>query len=228
MAVSRNIVRKIIALRDKGFYPEGILDLGSFIGEFGLTMRNNFKNSHILMVDALEENATYCKHIADRIGDAEFKQALVGAENKEVDFYLVDREKNPNLNLTGSSVYKENNNFPFTSRKLQQTTIADLLKGDENKYELVKLAVTGSEVDVLKGFGERINDVQAIVMKINLLDYNQGAPLIGEVLSEVEKLGFVLVDIIEEHRMGSEHLFQIDGLFLRPDSEYRLSPPFLG
>lgn len=228
MAVSRMVVRSILSLRERGFYPEGILDIGSYIGEFALTMRNNFKEAHILMVDPLHEMNQVCTHIATRIGNAEFKEALLGNEEKEREFHLVDREKNPNLNLSGSSVYKERNDFPFTSRKLQQTTLSKLLEGDNTKYQLVKLAVAGAELEILKGMGKRLNEVEAIVMKMNLLDYNAEAPLIGEVLYGMEQLGFVLVDLIEQHRMGTEHLFQVDGLFLRPDSAYRLQPPYLG
>lgn len=226
MAISRKVIRGILSLREKGFNPSGILDIGSFIGEFSLNMRNNFKDAHIVMVDALDEQVKVCKHIADRIGNAEFQQALVGDDVRERDFYLVDQTKNPNLNLTGSSVYKENNNFPFVTRKLQQTTVSELLKNDTNKYELVKISAPGAEVEVLKGFGDRLNDVEVVLMKTNLLDYNSGAPLMGQVLYDMEQMGFVLYDILEEHRMGTPELFQVDILFLKKGSEYRPHGPF--
>lgn len=226
MALSRKVVRGILSLREKGFNPEGILDIGSYIGEFGLTMRNNFKSSHILMVDPLDEQVKVCTHIADRIGNAEFKQALLGADESEKEFHLVDTTQNPNLNLSGSSVYKENNKFPFTSRKIKQTTLEKLLENDSNKYDFVKISAQGAEVDILLGAGSRLKDIEVVVMKMNLLDYNDGAPLMADVLHEMDLMGFVLYDILEEHRMNTPELFQVDGMFLRKDSKYRLHPPF--
>lgn len=227
MAISRKIIRGILALRERGFDPVGILDIGSYIGEFSLNMRNNFKQPHIVMVDALEEHSKVCTHIADRIGNAEFKLAVVGDEDKpQCDFWMVDNTTNPNLNLSGSSLYREDNNFPIISRKLPMTTVETLLKDDTHKYDLVKLSAPGAEVDVLSGFGQRINDVQVLLTKVNLLDYNVGAPRAGEVINKIENMGFRLTDIVEEHRMGTPDLFQVDCVFVRSGSSLRLHGPF--
>jgi hypothetical protein len=68
--------------------------------------------------------------------------------------------------------------------------------------------------------------VEVIMIELSLVEYNKGAPLIATVLSELSKIGFVLYDIVEEHRHWSGGLLQIDGLFMRSGSRFRLHPPF--
>jgi hypothetical protein len=63
-------------------------------------------------------------------------------------------------------------------------------------------------------------------MEISLVEYNKGAPLIHVVLNELSVMGFVLFDVVEEHRHLGGHLLQIDGLFVRPTSRFRPQPPF--
>ena len=76
--------------------------------------------------------------------------------------------------------------------------------------------------------GDELSKVEVILMEISLVEYNKGAPLIHVVLNELSVMGFVLYDVVEEHRHLGGRLFQIDGLFVRPTSRFRPHPPFWG
>jgi FkbM family methyltransferase len=225
--LSRKINRAFFRLQALGFEPTGVLDIGAYQGGFGALARSVFKGAHIVMVDPLPTQAEQLTGIAAHIGNAEYKPGLLGECVKTVDFHTIDTVKHPEFNATGSSKYRENNNYPFETIQMEQTTLDNLLAGDTHKYELLKLDVQGAELDVLAGATERLKDVEVILMEISLLNYNENAPLLHDVLSKMSEFGFVLFDIADEHRIGqNDHLFQVDGIFLRPNSKYRPQPPF--
>lgn len=200
-----------------------------YTGEFSERARSIFPEAFILMIDALEENQTALMETCKRIGNAEYRLVVLGdSENAATPFYVVDSEVHPNLVKTGSSKYKENAVFSFNERTLTQTTLRKLLKPLDRKFELIKLDVQGAELDVLKGAGEMVSDVEVAIVELPIVDYNQGAPSIDQVLSELRQLNLVLYDIVGDHRWHGNRLFQIDGLFVRPDSGFRPKPPFHG
>lgn len=225
--ISRKITRAFFRLQELGFEATGVLDIGAYQGAFGALARNVFRGAHIKMIDPLPSNAEQLKNIAESLHNAEYVTAFVGESNKTVEFHTIDVEKHPEFNATGSSKYKENNDYPFETIEMNQVTLDDLLKDDPKKYDLLKMDVQGAELDVLAGASERLKDVEVILMEISLLNYNEGAPLLHDVLTAMNNFGFVLFDIADEHRIGpQQHLFQVDAIFLRPDSKYRPQPPF--
>ncbi len=138
-------------------------------------------------------------------GNADHLIALLG--DKEMDaysFFVADTDLRPDLVKTGSSTYRENANFPMVERRLPQRTLADIVTS--------------------RGLGSLLSMVEVILLEMSLAEYNKSAPLIARVLSELTRLGFVLCDIVEEHRHWGGGLLQIDGLFVRPTSRFRPQP----
>jgi hypothetical protein len=82
------------------------------------------------------------------------------------------------------------------------------------------------EFDVIRGPECRLSTVEVILIELSLVEYNKGAPLIATVLSELNKIDFVLYDTVDEHRHWSGGLLQIDGLFVRSSPQFRPHPPF--
>lgn len=73
--------------------------------------------------------------------------------------------------------------------------------------------VQGSELDIIKGALPIIKDTRFLILELGILEYNQGAPLIGEVIEELNKLGFVMMDILDFNHSDDTYLIQIDALF---------------
>ncbi|SEE50500.1 FkbM family methyltransferase [Bradyrhizobium erythrophlei] len=212
-----------------GFNPSAILDIGAYTGEFSTAVRSIFPDAFILMIDALEENQGALADTSSRIGNAEYRHALLGeTEQSQTPFYVVDTNMDPRLVKTGSSKYRENAVFPFIERSLTQTTLKSLVRPFGKRFSLVKLDVQGAELDVLRGFGDFISDIEAAVIELPIVEYNRGAPSIDQILSELRQMDLVLYDIVDEHRFQGNRLFQIDGLFVRSDSIFRPQPPFHG
>ena len=227
MDSNSRMLQGLVRLRDLGFQPEGILDVGAYDGDFSRGAREIFRDAHILMIEAMAEKSATLASVCRELGNAEHLVTLVGEkEVDDVSFFVVNTELRPDLVKTGSSKYKENANFPTEERALPQRTLQSILASRNASFELLKLDVQGAELDVIRGLGCRLSTVEVILIELSLVEYNKGAPLIATVLSELSKIGFVLYDIVEEHRHWSGCLLQIDGLFVRSSSPFRLHPPF--
>lgn len=226
--IQSNMFQGLLRLKNMGFAPSGILDIGAWVGEFSRGARRIFPEARILMVEALPENGAILAKVCRELGNAECVTALLGDREMEAtSFFVVDSDKHPDLVKTGSSKYKDNLGCPQDEHTLPQRTLANILTERGTQFQLLKLDVQGAELDVIKGLGDRLSMVEVILMEMSLVQYNEGAPLIDVVLNRMSQLGFVLYDIVEEHRFEGGHLFQIDGLFVHPDSRYRLKPPFI-
>lgn len=214
-------------LRDRGFTPSGIIDAGAYCGDFAREARDIFPESFILLCDALAEQEAALRETSIGIGNASHVICLLGqAEIESVPFYVADTQSRPDLVKTGASKYRENADFPMQERRLSQQSLYSILDGRKEVFAFVKLDVQGAEVDVLKGLGPRLCDVEVILAEVSLVEYNDGAPLARALLDEFEQLGFVLYDIGDEHRYTDDTLLQIDAVFVRSESRLRARPPF--
>jgi FkbM family methyltransferase len=217
----------LASLRDLGFAPTGILDVGAHDGAFSRGARQIFKEASILMIDALAEKGPVLADLCRELGNADHLIAMLGSSDAEAaSFFVVNTELRPDLVKTGSSKYRENSNFPMEERVLSQRTLGSIVAERGLSFQLLKLDVQGAELDVIRGLGSHLSNIEVILMEMSLVEYNKGAPLIDVILSELRQVGFVLYDIVEEHRYVGGRLLQIDGIFVRPTSHFRPQPPF--
>jgi FkbM family methyltransferase len=222
-----SMFKALAGLRDLGFAPTGILDIGAHDGAFSRGAREIFKDASILMIDALREKEPVLADLCRELGNADHMIAMLGDRDTETaSFFVVNTELRPDLVKTGSSKYRENSDFPMEERELQQRALGSIVAERGLSFQLLKLDVQGAELDVIRGLGSHLSNIEVILMEMSLVEYNKGAPLIDVILSELRKVGFVLYDIVEEHRYADGRLLQIDGIFVRPDSRFRPQPPF--
>jgi hypothetical protein len=150
---------------------------------------------------------------------------LGGSDGGQASFFVV-RAGPEQSGRTGSSKYKENTRFPTEERRLAQRSLNSVLSRAQQPFDFIKLDVQGAEIEILQSGTEYLHRTEVVLMEVATLPYNEGAPLIDQVLVEMRKLGFVLYDLLDELRLGKGGLFQFDALFIRPDSPYRPRPPY--
>ena len=195
--------------KDKGLNFTKVLDIGAFEGHWTAMFKQLFPLSEVLMVEAnfeKESNLKSLKHLGD------YKIALLGAENdKEVDYYkCLD-----SAIATGNSIFQENTNFKFQSEKRKTQTLNFLLEKNITKeFDLIKMDVQGSELDIIKGGLDVIKNTKFLLMELQTLEYNKGAPRIENVISYLKDLDFEFIDIFDLLYSKNGHLIQLDGFFI--------------
>jgi FkbM family methyltransferase len=82
-----------------------------------------------------------------------------------------------------------------TSVMVPMTTLRELLPGDLETLDLLKLDCQGAELAVLKGAGERIHGVRWIYCEVSIDSIYDGAPLWGELHDFLRSSGFELRNV---------------------------------
>jgi len=198
-----NLEKRIAFLSTRNVDIKTVLDIGAHEGNWSKLFKHYFPDASILMIEANKDKEEKLKELGN------YKIALLGdTDGKEVDYY-----KSIDQYTTGNTIYKENNIVStFVPEKTKTITLPTLLESNKG-YDLIKMDVQGSELDIIKGALPIIKDTTFLILELGILEYNQGAPLIGEVIEELNKLGFVMMDILDFNHSDDTYLIQIDALF---------------
>lgn len=197
----------------KYFTPTSILDIGANTGQFYHEIKNTFPNAYFYLV----EGNDYCDDALQNLG-VDYSIALLSDSEKEVNFYIRKNE----LRCTGNSIFREKTLF-FSDDEIKivnkkTKTLGNLL-GDK-KFDLVKLDVQGSEVDILKGGIDVVKKCKGIILEVSLSEYNEGSPLKDEVIHYMNSIGFFPVEILSKITHPITHeIIQEDLLFIPKNNE---------
>jgi len=115
-------------------------------------------------------------------------------DGKEVEFYQNDYHPG------GNSYYKENevinpdtvNFFNESNRRVLKTiTLNTAVKMNNFPIpDLVKMDVQGAEMDVLQGASDVLPYVKHVILELQRVEYNKGAPLRETVIEYMDSIGF--------------------------------------
>jgi FkbM family methyltransferase len=192
----------------KYFEPKSILDIGANVGQFYNEIKNIFPNSYYYLVEGSES----CEVVLETL-NVDYSICLLSDSEKDVDFYI--RKNEPRC--TGNSIYRENTSFydddQILIEKRQTKTLSNLL--NNQVFDLIKIDVQGSEIDIINGGLDIIKEAKGILMEVSLMEYNQNSPTKDFVYEYMDNLGFKPVELIGNinHPLTYE-LIQQDILFL--------------
>jgi len=134
-------------LKNLGFNPRTILDLGAYQGKWTEMAHQLWPNANIFMVEANEDQRETLTQTAGAIG---FEMALLGSETgKKALYYVADYEF-----PTGNSIYKEQTHFfdNYEIRNLPIVTLDSLVERRKlRNIDFIKIDTQGSELDIIKG-----------------------------------------------------------------------------
>ena len=214
---SVNMFARLANLRDQGFVPSRILDVGANRGLWTKAVRQIWPRAQLLMFEA---NPNLVPELEG--SGAPFRIAVLGETARDVTMHF-GRGKS----ITGSSMFRESgkhrDNFDATTVRMQ--TLDDALASERARdggYQLLKIDVQGAELKVLEGATRTLRSVEAIVLELSIVQYNEGAPLWLEMQSRLGALGYQVYDVLELHyHAGERHTpqcIQVDLLFVRTSS----------
>ena len=206
-------------LQKLGFEPEVIFDIGAYKGEWTERVNEIFPEATFFMFEGQKSKEAYLKLLKDKLSNrSEYIIGLLGAEQGKP-IYFNESETASSVSLTNTTQhndYLQTLNYLVKSKQIQIPNF-------------IKIDVQGYELEVLKGASDILQNTEAILMEISLLDIgNNNTPLLNEVLIFMENLDFVPYDICSAstRRPLDNALWQTDILFIKKDSKYRLSKDY--
>jgi hypothetical protein len=83
----------------------------------------------------------------------------------------------------------------------------------------LKLDVQGYEIEVLEGAPRALQTAEVLLLEVSVWPFNEGAPLLHDVVSYLRQKGFRTYDICDfSYRPSDRVLLQTDMIFVREDS----------
>lgn len=200
---------KIQILKEKGYYPDTILDIGAHHGNWTNSMKQIYNNSKYYLFEAinyLELNQF------NSDPNVKYFNVLLNDKIEQVLWY--------EMKNTGDSIFKEKtyhfdnckpiiresidlNNYIIQNNILQET-----------KNILIKIDCQGTEIPILKGSTSILEKTDFIILEIPLFgQYNENVPTFLEHITFMDTIGFVTYDIIDNHYINEFNL-QVDVIFI--------------
>tara|TARA_R110000868_G_scaffold106987_2_gene292941 strand:+ start:285 stop:1112 length:828 start_codon:yes stop_codon:yes gene_type:complete len=213
----------LLRLKNAGFNPEVVFDIGVSNGEFFYSCQQVFTDAKYFLFEARKKSQTEISETLVNV-DVKYKlffDTLLGGTNREVDFHEID---------AGSSIYKEATKFAKTNVKKQMVTLKNLIANtpmlekatEKDVPRFLKIDTQGSELQILAGMEEYIEKFEVVQLEVALLEYNLGAPLVADVMQYMDRTGFALYDIGPFYRRETDFaIFHMDFVFVAKRSKLR-------
>lgn len=200
-------------LKELGYSPSLVVDVGAFRGEWTRNVMPIFRNATFVMIEPQADKVGLLSELAARNSQVKFVQSLLGRESREVEFFEME---------SGSSIYEEQTIHPRVKKIYPMRLLDEVLKPWLPADEIfLKLDVQGAERDVLEGATETLKHSDFILLEVSLLDYNAKAPLLHELVSFLAERDFLIFDICDQRRTQDGILFQLDILAARTNGPWR-------
>ena len=191
-------------LKNLGFKPINILDIGAHHGNWTKEIYNLFPTSKYILIEPIEyPELKQFNHVPT----ISVKNVILNDEEKMVDWY--------EMRNTGDSMFKERtHHFSNCVPSKKQSTTLDILFNTNIIVDLIKIDVQGAEINVLKGGLNLIKNTSFIILEMPFMgQYNENTPNFLEHIKFMDENGFVPYDIIDSHR-SDYLLFQVDMCFI--------------
>ena len=182
------------------YSPKEILDIGALDGRWTVCLSQIYENANFLMIEANKD----MEKILEKVGH-KYIISVLSDDLRDAEYFKLPGN-------AGNGLYFEKNSVGSTTHKVKTTTLTNLLDKDHT-YNIIKLDVQGSELDILKGGMCFLDRADFILTECSLVEYNIGAPLFRDQLDFFESNNYKFVDIIDLLYDKKGQLIQLDVLF---------------
>lgn len=195
---------KIHILKEKGYTPDTILDIGAYHGHWTDEMKQIYPDSTYHLFEAID--------YPELTRFANVHHLLLSDKIEQVKWY--------EMKNTGDSMFKEKsyhfNNCEGVVRDTVDlnTVISQEYMLKDAKHIFIKIDCQGAEIPILKGATFLLEKTDFIVLEVPLFgQYNEGVPTFLEHVEFMNSIGFVTYDILEAHYIHNFNM-QVDMLFI--------------
>jgi FkbM family methyltransferase len=207
---------KINILKQKGYYPDTILDIGAHQGFWTIDMKQIYNNSKYYLFEANDYNELNKFNNDNNV--KVYNNIVLNDKIEEIDWYCIKG--------TGDSMFKEKTKHYINCNSIKRETIdlnTHILKNNlfqESKNILIKIDCQGAEISILKGASSILEKTDFILLEIPLFgQYNDGIPNFLEHIQYMNSIGFITYDIVESHYINNFNM-QLDVVFINKNHEF--------
>lgn len=197
MLIPPRYLRKIFRVR-----PRGVLHVGAHLGEEHEAYKQE-GFGRVLWVEAQRNLITELSERVTPYGDKVFHAAVWSSSGTLRTLSVADSTQ-------GASLFAFPNDVAPVNEVVQEgvTTVAlrDLIPTTE-KFDFINLDIQGSELEALRGLGNRINSVRWIYSEVNRAELYEQIPLVGEVDQFLDQQGFFRVATVWTHGDWGDALY---------------------
>jgi len=192
-----------------------ILDVGASRGQFALFALWRFPRARLVCFEPLPEAAAVASHVLPS-ARVEIHAVALGSYPRDMTVHVSAQDDSSSLLPIGPGQVEV---FPGTHEHRQMIVPVDVLENyltpdDVQTPCLLKIAVQGSELDVLRCAGSGLDLVDELLVELSFVELYSGQPLAHEVISYLAAgdLGLVCVGDVVRGRSGkpvqAEFLFR--------------------
>jgi FkbM family methyltransferase len=207
---------KLKLLKQLGYHPKHILDIGAYHGNWTLEMLKIYPSAKYYLFEAIDyqelsifEFSQQCKKF----------NVILNDTAKDVDWY--------EMRNTGDSIFREKtrifDNCSIIRRPsidlntfVHSNDIFGIKSGSQDILDgiFIKIDCQGAEIPILKGATDIIPYTDFILLEIPLFgQYNTGVGTFLDHIKYMDSIGFIPYDILESHYIGGFNR-QVDILFI--------------
>lgn len=202
-------------LKQLGYIPDTILDIGAYHGYWTDNMKSIYNNANYYLFEAI--NYPELERFNNVLNTKVFNVVL----NDKIDTVNWYQMKN-----TGDSMFRERTHHFNNCEIIQKETI-DLnkliyLKNilNDSKNILIKIDCQGAEIPILKGASNILKYTDFIILELPLFGkYNDGVGSFQDHIIFMDSIGFVPYDIMEKHYVNN-FVMQIDMMFINKNHHF--------
>jgi FkbM family methyltransferase len=203
----------IINLKQLGYVPDTILDIGAYHGHWTDTMKTIYNDANYYLFEAIDY------------------PELKRFDNVLNLFNVVLNDKIDTVNWyqmknTGDSIFKEKthhfNNCEIIKKETidLNTFISSKNILNDSKNILIKIDCQGAEIPILKGASNILKQTDFIIMELPLFgQYNEGVGTFQDHIIFMDSIGFIPYDIMEKHYVYN-FVMQVDMIFINKNHHF--------
>ena len=204
---------KIEKLKNNGYTPEVILDIGAHKGIWTKNVLKIYSKTKYYLFEA--NNNTNLVHKNVKV----FNNVVLNDKKEEIDWYTTNNKS------TGDSMFLEKtHHYKNCIIQKRTTTTLDALLSENNLHNLnnifIKIDCQGAEIPILKGATNVLNKTDFIVLELPFFgEYNANVPSFLEHIKFMDDIGFIPYDILDIHNIVN-FTVQTDILFINKNHNF--------
>ena len=212
--VSPRAMTHLRRMKVRGLNPRVVLDVGAAHGNWTKACQRIFPDAHFMMLEPLPDYQAELSALVTQGRGIEYIPTAAGRAEDTLPLLVPDEPQGSSF-LAGigeTSYFKRSVTVPVVP-----LSSLDIPSGPS----VLKLDVQGYELEVIAGAEPILDEVEVIIAECSLYPFQQGIPLIHEVVDRVVELGYRIYDAADEVRWPSGTLAQLDLVFVRGNSQLR-------